>query len=1305
MRLLDRYDGRATAFEGDRSIVLRSLPANARVSKAKVTLTPVTAPGGGLFEEVIRFSGDQGEWGATKNHGTGFVEVDFHARRTLTVVRGTSLDGANLQVDVGGLYVEINDKGAIRTPGDTLFSFDGRLPGLTVIKFRLTKSGASGARPPNLDVSSATVHSVPANISLRLGQLPPFWSRAGELTAAEASPDFAEVLQAFLPQAATQGGYAVVPLVLHSDTLARLSVELEIEYFEEQKVLPEGLNETVLPFGLSGQPVTKNGTAELRLPVGARVVPRHTTARVVGAFEETRVVDGPRTFAEPKHFVELSPAVMQAQPLAIAKKAVAARAVDLLMTPVDQTVRMQLDLRENLDGKPADRSLLSAPVAFELSRKTAGQPIWVSVALPGEVQFRELGKTAGWIVVQSLDGQAKWSVTLAAEDRPPMQRSRDGGLSWRETSVAGLEGRPGAIFRLRYRPDRFEMPIELRVGADGDAERVKLERFEGLGRVDFNLDFDEAAQAINRYLDRKVAAACSQAELVANGAFEEWLRVGDKVGEPLPFDIKAEPVAITTAPDRPWAYVAARNDKQKNLFLIFDVACRQFLPGASTPFGEVAVGAMAVSPDGDRLYAATLGFGIATHGQGADVFALPVDLVERAVLHEGRLEAEGQVISLLNTPDDPTAVAISPDGGLLYVTVRKTGSAGSLVILEADTGQLVQSVDVGENPRGLALSPDGTLAFITGDDSLSVVDMRTMQLVGEPISVGKGAAGIAVSPEGKHAFVACEDENSVLVVDLERLAVVGKPITVGKSPHAVSITPAGDAVLVANRRKNQLTLIPVGVRVPAEWTLTSGYVEPFCFPGQQGLVALLGDSKKQKPLPSSISQVVPVSDSCTYEFCFLGAADLEGPVAEVMWLRDCGLVRADRVPVAPRQSGGRREPFLRLHRVRLQAPAGAVQAEIRFLAPAGTALRIDSVSFSATSDRLANGDLRFQEEGLLSGWKQTPQSARGFLVRAEDEGEGVLLRNSGTETVELTQTVPVQADADFSFELRGQSRTAPSAEEQPRVELRWLKQGASLEEDPAVLQLAPNGFETAAITGRTPKQATEAEVHLVLPSRIEQRVKGISLRFPESVSVPLTFVSQAPGQITVSDWRVAYDRRDPTAIPPPRQKLCPPTPPGVQPGEQRHDCCFCPCCEAEVHMKETTEVQTGAERPAVVGRCANCAGTVIRLGGQSVGGVPAVDFPRILVRRPAAWMPFSTERRETGRKVVPEPRAVPPTLVDIVGIGPARALQLEKAGLDSVEKLAAATPRKVARALRRTGVSEANADVFIHKAKELLGSQ
>ena len=92
MILKDTYDGSNDPFEGDKTLLWTTLPSGAKVSKARLTLTPVQVANGTLFQERIRFQGNQGDWNSTKAKGANshpYVEIDFHNRRTLVSVDAT----------------------------------------------------------------------------------------------------------------------------------------------------------------------------------------------------------------------------------------------------------------------------------------------------------------------------------------------------------------------------------------------------------------------------------------------------------------------------------------------------------------------------------------------------------------------------------------------------------------------------------------------------------------------------------------------------------------------------------------------------------------------------------------------------------------------------------------------------------------------------------------------------------------------------------------------------------------------------------------------------------------------------------------------------------------------------------------------------------------------------------------------------------------------------------------------------------------------------------------------------------------
>ncbi|MGH9936210.1 MAG: hypothetical protein ACREAM_08190, partial [Blastocatellia bacterium] len=521
-----------------------------------------------------------GDFGATKNPvPQQWVEVDFHGRRTLASVTGSNLvttsgpdtKRTTLQVDLGGAYVEINRNGGIKAPEDILFELQTNtaapLPSLSVTKFKLTNPPSVTANP---DVTEVTIRSAPTNVSLRLGQTPPFWVHLGEMLSPETTPDFAEVLQAFLADAEVENGFHVAPLTLHSDSIARLKLETEIEFVVEQQTLAAGVSEVKLEYDLSGFPKTQPDQLKIAVPAGARVSSRGTSARVVGAFDGTRIVhnptetvsaDGAVKSVSPSGTVAVAPGSAPAQPIELPtdlKDALPATAVDLLLS-VTRASRLRLDLREDLDGKPGDASLLPEPVNFE-APGPVGQERgleeekrrkWIGVALPAEFQFEP--KRRYWLLLQSVEGEAAWSVAPAKVGSPGMQRTEDGGLSWRAATASKISGPLAAFFRLRKVNERFRMPVALQVGAGDFPVRVNLDRFEPLGRVDLSLDLD-LANALNTHLDKAVSRGCPVTEHLVNGDFEQWFRVGDDLfTPPATADIFARGVAFS--PDGALAYI------------------------------------------------------------------------------------------------------------------------------------------------------------------------------------------------------------------------------------------------------------------------------------------------------------------------------------------------------------------------------------------------------------------------------------------------------------------------------------------------------------------------------------------------------------------------------------------------------------------------------------------------------------------------------------------------------------------------------------------------------------------------------
>lgn len=526
MILEDRFTGKDILFQGDRSLSLRRIPAGAKITKAQATIIPVNSSGSiGPSEDLVFFNnvtqGTNGETLTQVSQTPGWVEVDFHRRVTLISISGSHFDDATLQVDIGGgTFIEVNENGAFMGTGDP-FTLDGDfhwLPGLTVNRIKLTQEAGL-----TLAVANIKVRNIATNVSLRISESSPFFLQPGDLVEKQSSVDFTGLLQANLQTLKANGGFYDVPIILHSDRLTRLSLEVHIELLNQQQVLPQQLSDVQLPYAYNAVSESNNKTLTASIPVGSRIVSEATGVKIEGSFANSKVVLG--SFDEldsDLKSVNIDTGMAQAQAFNIGdnkeQQDIAIDAIDLLLTSVSSQVSLQLDLRADLDGKPDSSSLLTSEVKFNIDIDNAPSPVWTSIALNNPVT---LNINRYWLLIQSLEGDAQWSVDQSSQDPfAGLQQSKDGGMSWRETIVSGLANRPEAQFRLRQNSETFHIPVEVKVGSDEQAKRLNLAKFEPLGRIDFALDSEEFSNTINDFVEETEQFDCPQGEQLVNHEFD-----------------------------------------------------------------------------------------------------------------------------------------------------------------------------------------------------------------------------------------------------------------------------------------------------------------------------------------------------------------------------------------------------------------------------------------------------------------------------------------------------------------------------------------------------------------------------------------------------------------------------------------------------------------------------------------------------------------------------------------------------------------------------------------------------------------
>jgi YVTN family beta-propeller protein len=248
----------------------------------------------------------------------------------------------------------------------------------------------------------------------------------------------------------------------------------------------------------------------------------------------------------------------------------------------------------------------------------------------------------------------------------------------------------------------------------------------------------------------------------------ETLAVEDIIGVP------GEPFAAVISDDR--AYVSTSSASHDAVSVI-DTNTRTVLATYPLAFG---VSALAVSPDGKRVYAGRNGH----------------DHVDVAVI-DTTAERVGTIDIATGAGIGIDAIAVDPRGKRLYVAT--TDARGSqLVVVNAETARVDRKVWVGSPIRDLAFA-DGTAYVLTSDRDrggvVNVIDLSTNRIT-DTVELGIGApTQMTLSPDKARAYVV--DYKRIAVLCTLSLEVVNT-VTVDARPSCVAVNFDGDRLYVAD---------------------------------------------------------------------------------------------------------------------------------------------------------------------------------------------------------------------------------------------------------------------------------------------------------------------------------------------------------------------------------------------------------------------------------------------------------------------------------------------------------------------------
>jgi YVTN family beta-propeller protein len=239
-------------------------------------------------------------------------------------------------------------------------------------------------------------------------------------------------------------------------------------------------------------------------------------------------------------------------------------------------------------------------------------------------------------------------------------------------------------------------------------------------------------------------------------------------------------------------------------------------------------GGIAVSGDGKRAYVAlnvanTLGVIDLAASPAKLIAQIPVGNAPNSVVIHGKYAYVSNEGGRPATSEDFTNYS----DGTPIVVDRKDAFAitGTVSVVDLAAGKEVKAIKVGLHPAGITISGSALYVANAYSDSLSVIDLRTDQVVrtidlSVPIAggvFGSGPNGVAVTDDGQ-AYVTLGQANAVAVINLhgrDAHPVIGY-IPTGYFPTSVAYDKAQKQLLVADDKG-------LGAHAPARSGGLSGF--------------------------------------------------------------------------------------------------------------------------------------------------------------------------------------------------------------------------------------------------------------------------------------------------------------------------------------------------------------------------------------------------------------------------------------------------------------------------------------------------
>ncbi|MFC6568234.1 YncE family protein [Actinoplanes utahensis] len=162
------------------------------------------------------------------------------------------------------------------------------------------------------------------------------------------------------------------------------------------------------------------------------------------------------------------------------------------------------------------------------------------------------------------------------------------------------------------------------------------------------------------------------------------------------------------------------------------------------------------------------------------------------------VDVASKQVQVVKVPNTPRFLALSADGGRLYVSLFESDFTGNgMAVIDTANRTLLKTIRTGPRPFEPTVAPDGKVWLpIHNGARVEIYDDKSLTEAGR-ISVPPNPHWIAFTPDGRTAFTANHESSQISVVNVADRLVL-KNFRVGKSPHALAVTPDGEKLAVTN---------------------------------------------------------------------------------------------------------------------------------------------------------------------------------------------------------------------------------------------------------------------------------------------------------------------------------------------------------------------------------------------------------------------------------------------------------------------------------------------------------------------------